>query len=210
MHPIERLRHVARIGPGDPTLLAREVAAALLTSPSPAELVVACRRLLDRQPATGPLWWVACRALTSAEPERELRDVIRELDRDPTGAFLEIALAGDVTGEAAPEQVIVEGWALGESGVLSDPHGVREAEGAAARGESVWVAGGVGRALPPRVWAAALARVDRLGGRSGAALLDRELVSLVAGPDGLVPFEEALAGADCPLAPEILGPPTRG
>src|SRR5688572_18563757 len=69
MHPIERLRYVARIGSDRPDLVAREAAGALLSCAGrPAELVVACRRLLDRQPAAGPLWWIVSRALTAPEP----------------------------------------------------------------------------------------------------------------------------------------------
>src|SRR5437763_1604052 len=60
MHPIERLRMVARAGREDSTVLAREAASALASlGGQPAALVTACRRLGDRQPPCAPVWAVA-------------------------------------------------------------------------------------------------------------------------------------------------------
>lgn len=191
MHPIERLRHVARIGPEHPALLARETAAALLSCADPADLVVACRRLLDRQPACGPIWWVAAHASVATEPERRLVELMDELDRDPTPLHLEVALVEN------PGHPVVEAWALGETGILTSAE-APEAE------PGVWVVSGVGRALPARLWHAALERVERLGARSPAALVPPEAVSLVATPEGLVPFRDALGQADWPVPPELL------
>ena len=57
MHPIERLRYVARAAGEGSTLLACEAAGALAAFASdPAGLVTACRRLVDRQPTAGPIW----------------------------------------------------------------------------------------------------------------------------------------------------------
>ena len=55
MHPIERLRMVARAAGEGPALVAQEAAGALVAfGDDPAGLVTACRRLVDRQPTSGP------------------------------------------------------------------------------------------------------------------------------------------------------------
>ena len=62
MHPIERLRWVARSPEGDLSLAAAEAAEALACfADDPAGLVIASRRLIERRPAAGPLWWLASR-----------------------------------------------------------------------------------------------------------------------------------------------------
>ena len=104
MHPIERLRMVARAGRDDATLLAREAASALAAfSSEPAGLVTACRALVARQPTCGPVWWLAARVLAAADPTREAWRAAGELDADPTAAVLAAAVPEDAT-------VAVLGW----------------------------------------------------------------------------------------------------
>jgi hypothetical protein len=108
MHPIERLRMVARAGRQEPTLLAREAASALATfATEPAALVTACRRLVDRQPTCGPVWWVAARVLAAADPAREAWQAGNDLARDGTASVLGDALPDDATVVALgwPEQI---------------------------------------------------------------------------------------------------------
>ncbi len=58
---------VARAGGEDPGLVARQAASALAgIAGEPAAVVTACRRLIDRQPSCGPLWWLAARVLTAS------------------------------------------------------------------------------------------------------------------------------------------------
>ena len=104
MHPIERLRMVARAGREEATLLGRESASALASfADEPATLVTACRRLVDRQPTCGPVWWVAARVLSAPDPAREAWRAGDALCRDPTASALAAAL---------PEEgsVVVLGW----------------------------------------------------------------------------------------------------
>ncbi|MEJ7583727.1 MAG: hypothetical protein WKF43_06455 [Acidimicrobiales bacterium] len=69
MHPIERLRFVARASGGDQALLVRETAGALAAfRHDPAGLVTACRRIVSRHPASAPLWWLCARVLTAPTP----------------------------------------------------------------------------------------------------------------------------------------------
>ncbi len=96
MHPIEHLRYVARAQGADPSSLVEETAHALGSLHfDPAGLIVACRRIVERHPFTGPLWWLCANVATSAEPFEavwELGDAIRN---DRTGAELAAVIADD-------------------------------------------------------------------------------------------------------------------
>lgn len=104
VHPIERLRYVARSGDGDPRMVVVETAAALRgLRLDPAGIVVACRRIVERHPACGPLWWLCAHLLMSAEPFERLQSLAEHVEEDPTGA----ALAHDLPDAAT---VCVVGW----------------------------------------------------------------------------------------------------
>jgi len=104
MHPIERLRYVARASGADQAMLVRETAGALAAfADDPAGLVTACRRIVSRHPGSGPLWWLCSRVLTATEPMREAWMASDELDEDRTGGALASALPEDAT-------VCVIGW----------------------------------------------------------------------------------------------------
>jgi hypothetical protein len=104
VHPIERLRFVARAGGVDHGVLVRETAAALgALGFDPAGLVTACRRIVDRHPTAGPLWWLCSRVLTSSDPLDEAWRCADEIDEDPTASRLAAALPDDAT-------VCVIGW----------------------------------------------------------------------------------------------------
>lgn len=80
MHPIERLRAVARAREVDQGLLAHESAAVLgsFAGDLPG-LVTACRRLIDRHPTAGALWWVCARLLSAGDVWAEARAVESDL-----------------------------------------------------------------------------------------------------------------------------------
>lgn len=108
MHPMERLRMVARASGEDPGLVAREAAAALAgCAHDPRALVMACRRLVDRQAASGPLWWLAARVVASPDPETEAWRAAEALRADETPAVVAAALPDDATLTVLgwPEQV---------------------------------------------------------------------------------------------------------
>jgi hypothetical protein len=103
MHPIERLRWVARSPEGELSLVAAEAADALASfADDPAGLVIASRRLIERRPAAGPLWWLASRVLCALEPAFEAMDAAADLGRDRTATVL----AGDLPGGT----VAIVGW----------------------------------------------------------------------------------------------------
>ncbi len=104
MHPIERLRYVARANDDRFSLIVRESAAALASfSDDPAALVTACRRLVDRQPHSAAIWWLAARVLASSDPESEAWDASGDIDADPTIAALIESVGVDAS-------VVVLGW----------------------------------------------------------------------------------------------------
>jgi hypothetical protein len=105
---MERLRMVARSSGEDPGMLAREAAAALAgCADDPRALVMACRRLVDRQPASGPLWWLAARVVASPDPETEAWRSAEALRTDHTPALVAATLPEDATLAVLgwPEQV---------------------------------------------------------------------------------------------------------
>ena len=104
MHPIEQLRYVARASGADAGLLVQEAASALgVFRHDPPALVTAARRLLTRQPAVGPLWWMCARLIMSDDPWREARAVSDELRDDSSARELAHALPDGAT-------VVVSGW----------------------------------------------------------------------------------------------------
>ncbi len=104
MHPIERLRYVARASGADQTSLVRETAGSLgAFRDDPAGLVMACRRMLARHLSSGPLWWLTSRACTAPDAMREAWLAADEFEADRTARHLSHALPDDAT-------VVVLGW----------------------------------------------------------------------------------------------------
>jgi hypothetical protein len=96
MHPIEHLRYVARARGADPGALVEETAHALGSLHfDPAGLIVACRRIVERHPFGGPLWWLCARVATSAEPFDTVWELADEVRRDRTASELAAALPDD-------------------------------------------------------------------------------------------------------------------
>lgn len=105
MHPIEHLRYVARASGADPAVVACEAAEALVQMAriQPAGLLPACRRLIERHLAAGPIWWVSARMLRSEDPVAAGRLSVSELENDRTSEHL-----ADVLPDSAT--VVIVGW----------------------------------------------------------------------------------------------------
>jgi len=104
MHPIERLRYVARASGVSQRVIVQETASALASFGSdPQGLVTACRRIVSRQPTSGPLLWFAARVLTAGDPVNEIWEAAGLLQADPTASELAHALPQD-------SSVTVLGW----------------------------------------------------------------------------------------------------
>ncbi len=98
MHPIERLRYMARAGDVDTAPLVREAASALgACADDPMELVMACRQLIDHRPSSGPLVWLSARMITGSDPRHEAWDAVDAIERDTTVRELAHALPSDTT-----------------------------------------------------------------------------------------------------------------
>lgn len=96
MHPIERLRFVARSQGAPAGILVEESAIALSAfADDPAGMVAACRRIVDRHLSCGPLWWLCARMLCAPDPMAEARAAIGALAADRTVRSLASALPDD-------------------------------------------------------------------------------------------------------------------
>ena len=85
MHPIERLRYVARVSGVSQAMLVREAAGALASfSYEPHGLVTACRRMISRHPVSGPLVGLSARVLSASEPIEEPYQCMGAPDDDTT------------------------------------------------------------------------------------------------------------------------------
>ncbi len=183
MHPIERLRYVARASGAPHEMLVRETASALAAFGSdPAGLITACRRVVARQPTSGPVWWLAARVLTAPEPMREAWDAVEEMENDPTAKELSYALDDAAT-------VCILGWPDQVSFAL------------ARRGDlEVLVIDslGEGSGLVRRLLDAEIDAVDVPPIGVGAAAVDADVVILEAsavGPDAFLAIAGSRAAA---------------
>jgi hypothetical protein len=184
MHPIEHLRYVARATGADPALVAQEAAGALaeMVRIQPSGLVPACRRLIERHVAAGPVWWLSARMLGADDPARAARDAASDLDADPTPGHLSDEIPDGATA-------LVVGW----PDVCS--------EALRGRGDVevlVVSSGGEGDALVRRLMdrdvEASLVRDAGIG--SAAVVADLVLVEATAGgPSGLLAAPGSMAAA---------------
>jgi hypothetical protein len=171
MHPMERLRYVARANGVEPSVLVRETAGALaaVAADDPVGLVPGCRRLIERHVVTGPMWWLVARVLAASDPVAAAWTAAKEIESDPTSGHVARCLPDDAT-------VAVVGWPS------------QTVEGLRRRGDIevlVVESGGEGHALVRRLEGAGVAAVDVLETGLGAAVSVCDLVvieALAAGP----------------------------
>lgn len=62
-----------------------------------AGLVAACRRVVERQATSAPLWWLCARMLCGTDPTAEARAAVEEVAADPTGRHLAAELPDSST-----------------------------------------------------------------------------------------------------------------
>jgi hypothetical protein len=81
VHPIERLRWIARAEGESATTIAAEAAWTLgeLGAEDPVAVLTASRRLVERHPGCGPLWWVCAHLLAADDPYETARRISGEL-----------------------------------------------------------------------------------------------------------------------------------
>lgn len=183
MHPIERLRYVARAGGVDQSTLAREAADALASlTNDPAELVTACRRILHRHPIAGALWTMSAQMLTATDPMTAAWDFADALRNDATGQ--------QVAQELPPDCAVA---LLGWPDITADElhrRGDVEVRVIDAYGEG----GGLARQLMARD--VDVVEVPLAGLGQACASVDVVVIeAAAAGPDGVVAASGSLAAA---------------
>jgi hypothetical protein len=174
MHPIERLRYVARAGAVDQGELVREAAAALSgLDDDPGGLIMSCRRLLVRHPTAGALWFLCARLLTAGDVRAEAWNATEDLEHDATPGHLARLVPDDAT-------LTVVGYP--ELAALALPRrGDVQVLAVDARGD--------GTALARRLRGADVDAVEVPDAGVAAAVAASDLVVLEAsslGPDGFV------------------------
>lgn len=222
MHAIERLRWVAGTRWAPAGELAAEAAWALaeLAADEPVAVLPACRRLLDRHPGCGPLWWVAATVLTSPDAVAEATRCADLLLEDPTEDLLPEAVPaasravrrGSLADVAGADLVVVTADALGHGGAVVDGGAAGLLAAAVELQVPAWVVAGVGRLLPPRLWDALCPRIGsrHAADRHGPEIVPLRGVTTVVGPTGADALDVALARPSCGEPPELIGHRTRG
>jgi hypothetical protein len=95
---------VARASGADQRVLVRETAGALRgLGMDPAGLVTSTRRIVERHPTSGSLWWLCARVLSAPEPYPEASKCVDEIEADLTPDQIIDALPDEAT-------VTVLGW----------------------------------------------------------------------------------------------------
>lgn len=171
VHPIERLRYVARAAGVPQRVLLEEAAGALAGfSYDPTGLVTACRRMVSRQPTSAPLQWLAARVLSGADPRAEAREVLERIGADPTVVELRHAVADDAL-------VCLVGWSE------------QVAEALPPRGDvSVLVVDPFGDGFARQLWRRDVDAVEVSGVGLGAAVVASDLVLLETTAVGTTDF----------------------
>lgn len=121
MHPIEHLRYLARSGYADAPELVVETASALRhLGADPASLLLTCRRIVEKHPTCGPLWWLCAEILTALEPRDVLRRCVDRIHDDATPSHLAGHLA---TRFPNGGMIVVNGWSWEIATALVSSHG---------------------------------------------------------------------------------------
>lgn len=124
MHPIERLRWIAQADGEAAATVAAEAAWTLgeLGAEDPAAVLTASRRLVERQPTCGPLWWVCAQLVAAEDTVATAHSVAAELVSDTVADRLADALRSSFTSSdqlctLAPVHLLAH--ALGRRGTYS-------------------------------------------------------------------------------------------
>jgi len=191
MHPIERLRYVARAGSApDRILVAESVPAFSAFADNPGALLISLRQLIVRQPESPGLVVLGARILSAIDPIDAAWDFVDEIESDQT-AYVADELAVDEAGGIE----IVETLAS-RSGLLLCPPGagswIAEARGL---GRSVAATTPLGSRLPKLLWDGFLERATAGSVGAPLELIETDGVDELVGPDGV--YDTASWSADC-------------
>ena len=233
MHPIERLRYVARAGGVDQTLLAREATDALSSLwGEPAEFVNACRRIVHHHPYVGAVWTLVTRVLIFSDPLETARRFADLLAADltskkvacslPENAILSLIGWPDIEGSKLYERPDISVRALDACGEGNGYARNLMSQGVQATELPLTAIGQSCATSDVVLIEAAAARPDGIvTGSSALAAAStakffgvdvwvvvgegRALPGAIIGPNGLVQSGLPMR-ADCPVASELLRP----
>lgn len=198
---MEYLRHVAGAQGASASDLVHESAWALRAMASdPQALVLIVRRLVEKHPTCGPLWWLGAHVLTATDPVARLRELTAEYADDPTDTHVAEWLAR--TPEAGPiVEALGGGVDDGRAEVLIDSRAIdheTRGDGAIDVSRAVLVMRR-GTVLPHDLWVAMKARAPH-----GVQLVGVSRFGTVVGPLGSVAADRAVLAPECPPCPEML------
>jgi len=182
VHPIERLRLVARADGLEAGTVALEAADALRAlADEPRALVTACRRLLDAHPDCGPLWWVSAHVLASSAPGEVAGLLVDLLVGDETADELASCLPSGAVVVAVPGPVVdrsLSGRPDVELRYVEEPFALQHARRiGAVRGATRWLIDEAAAAIE----GAGLVLVEASAGGPDGVLVDRWAARLAAG-----------------------------
>ena len=117
MHPIERLRWIARSEGEEDSAVAAEAAWSLaeLAVEEPAAVLTAGRRLVLRQPSCGPLWW-ACANIIEALGGQDILEVAHRVALELAGEGVSARLAAALRREVASGEALAVTPPVGTTG----------------------------------------------------------------------------------------------
>jgi len=204
VHPIERLRYVARAGAApDKILVAESVPAFSAFADDPRAMLVALRQLITRQPDSPGLLGLAAHMVQSLDPVDAGWVFANELEFDPTSeiaASLAIAESGGTD--------VIDSIASGPGEVLCPAGTTAWIEHAKSLGRSVAIVTPYGSRLPNLLWRSYLERngLAALSAHAEPEPMSVERLPLdrfddLIGPDGVAPVTSWKS--DCPDVAEV-------
>lgn len=198
MHPIERLRYVARAGgASDRILVAESMPAFSAFASRPEALLVSLRQLIRRQPESPGLVVLGATMLTDLDPISAGWSLVELLEADRTRDHAN-RLATDEAGGIE----LIETIASGPGQLLCRPGVHTWIDDIHRRGRTVAVPTPLGSRLPRLLWRGFTERIAAT--RSGVALeiVDSRLVDELVGPCGVQPVDAW--SPDCPDVAELV------
>lgn len=213
MHPLERLRLIARSADAESAYVVGEAAVALAElGADGSSLVLACRQLCSMLPEHGAFWTLACRVLGAEEPAEEAWRLAveqfddSEVEREPGVAGVDDSGRSVLAGLA--QAACADALMAGPDGVLVVGSGRPDPPPSSTPGELVVAAVGSLRLLPGALWEP-LARGLGAGrptpsGRHCRVLRLAELDSVVLRGRRCDPASLAEAPPDCEALPDVV------
>lgn len=191
MHPIERLRYVARAGSApDRILVAESVPAFAAFVDSPGALLISLRQLIARQPESPGLVVLGARMLSALDPIDTAWAFVDELESERTEY-----VADELAINEAGGIEIIETLASSTGLLLCPPGADSWIAEARQLGRSVAAITPLGSRLPTLLWDGFIQRST--AGNVGAPLelIETDRVDELVGPDGI--YDRASWSADC-------------